>query len=269
MCLQAGAGNFLNMFSFARWAFMLFGGLDDGSCQHMRRMLLQAGGSAQYVLFAIRAKCNDSVYFGHATGERTGFVECKCLGGRQLLQCRAGFDDDTVACCTAHAGNQGNRYGQNKRAGRSYNNNFQKADGLMAQYPCHASNGISSDGKGNAIAVCQAYERCRVLGGGAHQADNLLVLAVFSCMDGLGCNRTIQVDGAAEDFVVYLLYDRQAFARQAGLVKAAGAFQDNCIYRHYLTRLDDDSVIHRNFAGWYIDNLMTTQDVGNLRLPFQ
>ena len=88
-----------------------------------------------------------------------------------------------------------------------------------------------------------------MLAGVLHQADNLRNGTLAEGLRGAYPDDTRDIDAAGNNFVTDGNIAGQALARQGNGVQGAGAFDDQAIERHFLTRADDDGLAYPHRVG--------------------
>ena len=211
------------------------------ACQDVPGGLVERGGQAQDLFRGQRPGGHDGGHGGLACGERPGLVQQHGGAPGQALEHPAVLHHDPAARRRRQAGDQGDRRGQDERAGRGDDQDGHRA-GRAAQRPRHPGHGQAQRQEPQGVPVGEPDERrLRVLRL-ADQADDAGVGAVRRAGRGPQVERPGRVDGAAAQRVTPGVLDRQRLPGERGFIQHGGIGGQRAVHGDDVARRDEQQV---------------------------
>ena len=241
---------------------------DDGAGDGVTGVVLGDGRKAQHLA---RAICGRNFCHGEVTlGQRARLVEHEGIRLVELFEIVGALDEDAVARGRPDARKEGERDGDDQRAGAGHDEEAERAvypDGPIAgDQPRHDREQQRRDDDGGRVVLCEFGDKVFRLG--------LLLGRAFDQLEDLGHRRVVEglgdahfeaggdVDAAADHLAADGDLAREGLARQRAGIQRGRAADDDAVQRDLFAGVDGDDLAHGDFAGVDALRLAAAQHVG-------
>ena len=221
------------------------------------RKALRQGGGFQQVGFGHAVGGVDCRDLEHALGQRAGLVKHGSAGLGQRLQIVAALDQNAHAGRAADAAKEGQRDGDDQRAGAADDQESQRAHDPVCPVPGknrgykrqhqrrHADGGGVVAGKFGDKVLDRGFFQAGIF----HQIEDFCHGGLAVQLAGGDAQHAVAVDAAADDLVAGAHAARAAFAGQGGGVQGAFARKHGAVQRDLLARFDHNDRADGNVIG--------------------
>src|SRR5690606_12949803 len=183
-----------------------------------------------------------------AGGERAGLVQGQGGDLTCVLQIVAALDQDAALGGSPDTGDDGDRRGNNQRAGAADDQQRQRQLDVPGQKEGDAAEADDERCIPAGEALDEALHRRLFFLGFFHAADNARQRRVRADARGAQAQQAGLVDRAGEQLVAGTLLDGKRLARDGALVHSRAPADDDAINRYLAARLDENDFVRQHFV---------------------
>ena len=246
-------------------------GIAQGCADGVRGKVLHMGGEVQELAFIDQIGMHGG-YCKLAMGEGARLVEDDGMNLCQHIHIVGPLHKDSLTRGTADAAEERQRHADDEGAGTR---NHQEHQGSIEPRSKTAAQERRDDGEGKGEkhhdggvdagkAGDEGLALRLMLAGVLHQTDNLRNGALAESLRGAYLDDARDIDAAGDDLIAGGYIAGQGLARQGNGVQGAGAFDDQAIERHFLTRADDDGLAYPHRIGTDSQQLTIALHIGHV-----
>ena len=239
---QPLAGRFAHLGGFRKLHPGLRRCRQNGAGERMFRVALQTRHERQHLRLG---EAGGDQLFGQlrlAVGERPGLVEDRGATLGDLLEHDGTLDDDRPAGAQGNRADDGDRDGDQQRAGRGDDQHREEANGVSRHGPREHGDRQRDRRVDRAQAIPEPAQRRPAGLGLAHDFHDLRVARIGGALGGANRQGRLAVDRARDHRRATGLGDLERLARQVGFVHHAMAVDHHAVHRADIVRIDHERV---------------------------